>query len=194
MSPWPKLADSREEWEEMSKSTDTELVEAACKGSLSSFEDLYRRHYAAAVGIAYCVVGDRQLAEDAAQEAFAVACRDLPRLRHPDRFVSWLGTICRREAIRAAKSRFRHRLPDDTPARAESNGNEERRLVVRQSVHQLPESARQVIVLRYFSELSYQQIAEFLDISPQAVHGRLIRAKRMLSDDLRRNSLVGREP
>lgn len=178
----------------MSGSSDTELVGAAGSGCLNSFGELYRRHYAAAVGIAYCVTGDRQLAEDAAQEAFAVACRDLKRLRHPERFVAWLGTICRREALRAAKSRFHHGLPDDIPARTESNGSEERRRAVRESVQKLPETGREVIVLRYFSGLSYQQIAEFLSISPQAVHGRLIRAKRALFEDLRRDCLVRREP
>ena len=49
-------------------------------------------------------------------------------------------------------------------------------------------------MLHYFSGLTYQQIADTLGISPQAVHGRLIRARRKMAEDLRRNGLGGREP
>jgi hypothetical protein len=54
---------------------DAELVEAACQGNLASFGELYRRHYRMAVGLACSHLADRHLAEDAAQEAFATACR-----------------------------------------------------------------------------------------------------------------------
>ena len=47
--------------------TEAELVEAARRGDLDSFGVLYQRHYAAMVGVAYCVLRDRHLAEDAAQ-------------------------------------------------------------------------------------------------------------------------------
>lgn len=64
----------------MRRPTGAELVEAACNGDVDSFGELYRRRYAALVGVAYRVLSDRHLAEDAAQEAFAVACRDLEPL------------------------------------------------------------------------------------------------------------------
>ena len=95
---------------EMPGRTDAELVEAARNGDVSSFGELYRRYYAAAVGIAYCWVPDRHLAEDAAQEAFAIACRDLGRLRRADKFAGWLKAICRKVARRFAKSKPRHEL------------------------------------------------------------------------------------
>ena len=72
-----------------------------------------RNHFMAHLGfswvmvLGYGAVSDHHLAEDAAQEAFAVACRDLGRLRRVDRFAQWLGAICRKVARRAAKSRFR---------------------------------------------------------------------------------------
>ena len=178
----------------MAERSDTELVEQARIGDMESLGELYRRHYPAAVGIAYARGSDRHLAEDAAQEAFAVVCRDLGRLRRPDRFVSWLGAICRRLATRAAKARPRHRLPDEAnlPA-ATGNPGDDRRDVVRQAVRRLPLRAREVIVLRYFNGLSHEQIASTLGISPQAVHGRLIRARRRIAQDLRRNGLERQE-
>jgi len=174
--------------------TDAELVEAARQGDVSSFGELYRRHYRAAVGIAHGALWDYHLAEDAAQEAFAIACRDLGRLRQADRFAPWLGGICRKVASRAAKSRFRHALPEEAIPAAETQRPDERREAVRQSVGRLPQPAKEVILLHYFSGLSHQQIAETLGISPQAVHGRLLRARPKLAEDLRRNGLGRREP
>jgi len=70
-----------------------DLVAAACQGDLASFGLLYERHYRLAVGIARARLSDCHLAEDAAQEAFLIACRTLPSLRDPNRFPEWLGTI-----------------------------------------------------------------------------------------------------
>ena len=61
-----------------------------------------------AVGIARSRLSDRHLAEDAAQEAFAIAYRTLSTLRDHDRFPEWLGTICRRTASRLAKGQPTH--------------------------------------------------------------------------------------
>ncbi len=176
----------------MSERTDTELVEAARNGDVSSFGELYRRHYAKAVGIAYCTLSDRHLAEDAAQEAFAIACRDLGRLRQADKFAPWLIAICRKTARRVARSKFRRPLSEEIPSTADPNPDD-RGKAVRQSVRRLPGSAREVIVLHYFSGLSHEQISATLGISPQAVHGRLIRARRKIAEDLRRNGLIRRK-
>ena len=139
------------------------------------------------MGIASCSVSDRHLAEDAAQEAFATACRDLGRLRRADRFASWLGTICRRAARSAAKSRSPQSLPEGLAAAAETTTGDDRRDIVRQAVQRLPRRAREVIVLHYFSGLSHSQIAAATGISPQAVHGRLIRGRRKIAEELERN-------
>ncbi len=157
----------------MSEPNDAELVEAARSGDAGSFGELYRRHYAS---------------------AFAIACRDLGRLRRTDRFAGWLGAICRNVASRVARKQLQQRLPEDAHVVADGNPGDDRREVVRQSVQRLPRSAKEVIVLHYFSGLTYEQIASSLDISPQAVHGRLIRARRILAEDLRRNGLGRREP
>jgi RNA polymerase sigma-70 factor (ECF subfamily) len=183
----------------MRERPDAELVAAAREGDAESFCELYRRHYAAAVGIAYSALSDRHLAEDAAQEAFAIACRDLGRLRHDDKFVHWLNTICRKVACRLVKWKSRGGLPDDLPWHAPAeNGDqaadspEDRANLVRQSMQRLSARAREVISLRYFSGLSHEQIAAALGISPDAVNSRLRRARRKMAGFLRRNGLGGR--
>jgi RNA polymerase sigma-70 factor (ECF subfamily) len=52
------------------------------------------------MAIAHSQLHDQHLAEDAAQETFAVACQQLSKLKHPERFPQWLGTICRRTSQR----------------------------------------------------------------------------------------------
>jgi RNA polymerase sigma-70 factor (ECF subfamily) len=178
----------------MSEQTDAKLVEAARSGDVDSFGELYRRHYAAAVGIAYCALSDYHLAEDAAQETFAVACRDLGRLRRADKFAGWLNAICRKVARRLAKSKSRYCLSAEMTLAAAADPGDDRAALVRQSVERLPEGAREVILLHYFSGLTHEWIAALLGTSPQAVHGRLIRARRKMAEDLRRNGLKRRKP
>ena len=74
---------------------DAVLVEAAQRGRLDSFGALYQRYHNPIVALAYARLGDKHSAEDAAQEVFAIACRDLRSLRERDKFGPWLGGICR---------------------------------------------------------------------------------------------------
>ncbi len=173
----------------MSVRTEAELVEAARNGKLEDFGELYRRHYAAVVGVAYCAVADRHLAEDAAQEAFAIASHELVRLRRADRFGPWICTIAKRVAGRMARSRRERGHLDDTQAASTSDQKADSTDVVRQAVGDLPQRSREVVVLHYFTGLSHKEIAASLGLSLGAVHGRLVRARRMLADRLRGNGM-----
>ena len=180
---------------------DAELVGAGRRGDADSFAELYHRHYVAAVGIAYSTSSDRHLAEDAAQEAFAIVCRDFGRLRRDDKFVHWLNAICRKVACRLVKWKSRGGLPEDLPWHAatdhgddRANAREDRANLVRQSLQRLSAHAREIVVLRYFSGLSHEQIAAVLGISAEAVHSRLCRARRKMADFLKRNGVGRREP
>lgn len=180
--------------ENVSKQTEGELVEAALAGDVDSFGELYCRYYSALVGVAYCAVRDRQLAEDAVQEAFAVACHDLPRLRSPDKFSCWIRTIVRRVAARMARSGRECSLPEEIAAPSTARPGERPGDVVHEAVMSLPNEAREVVVLFYFSRLSHKQIAAMLGISPEAVHGRLVRARRRLAGKLQHHDLTRAEP
>ncbi|MHB0958165.1 MAG: RNA polymerase sigma factor [Pirellulaceae bacterium] len=165
--------------------SDAELVDAACRGDIASFGELYERHYLMAAGIACSRLSDRHLAEDAAQEAFATACRRLSSLRDGRRFPEWLGTICRRTASRMARLQTNHRSVDDGPASTPQENDEGEAVArVRQAVERLSASGREVILLHYFSGLSYEEISQALGISPPSVHGRLQRARRALAKQL----------
>lgn len=187
--------DSEWKWKLVLQPTDAELVAAACRGDVASFAHLYERHYRLAVGIARCRLADGHLAEDAAQEAFAVACRTLASLQDGDRFPQWLGTICRRTASRLAEGQPNH---EPLSSQSEEKGHvsasecgdstlirEQQREQVHEALEQLDESSCEIVLLHYFSELSYEAIARVLDLSPQAIHGRLQRARRKLAEILK---------
>ena len=81
---------------------DNMLVERAIAGDGDSFTELCRRYYPAMVAIGHAILGDRHLAEDAAQQGFAKAALNLPRLNKTERFGSWVAGPT--EGSRAAKS------------------------------------------------------------------------------------------
>jgi len=163
------------------------LVEAAINGNAESFTELCQRYYPAMVAIAHSVLGDRHLAEDAAQEAFAKAAVRLPQLRRKDRFAGWLAAICRNAAkdmVQVTDKRRTFNEPSTETREPDRNENLE---VVRQAIGKLSASARELVFLRYYDGLSYEQISAVLGLSPQAINGRLRRAKRKMADYLRRN-------
>lgn len=176
----------------MDLDSETQLVEAAQNGHLESFGALYERYHSPMVALAYSMLADRDMAEDAAQEVFAIVCRDIGSLKSKERFAAWLAGICRnvsRQMLRASKSTLAARDNDITAEHGDDM--EDRREAIRRAVWQLRPDDREMIVLRYYDNLPYEQIANILDISIQAVNGRLIRAKRKIAKYLKRNGLTG---
>jgi len=167
------------------------LVEAARNGHLDSFGALYQRYYSSMVALAYSILADRDLAEDAAQESFVVACRDLSNLKSKDKFGPWLAGICRNIARQMLRAKGKTILINVEHSSESQDDREQHRDAICRSVWKLPASDRELIVLRYYDNMPYEQIAQVLDISVQAVNGRLIRAKRKIAKYLKRNGFVG---
>ena len=171
--------------------SDTTLVEAAIYGDAESFTELCRRYYPAMVAIAHSILGDGHLAEDATQEAFAKAAVKLPQLKRKSQFAGWLAAICRNAAkdmARRTNGQPTAGLPTSdelsmTAAKADHGYPTE---AVREAMGKLSASARELIFLRFYDGLSYGQISAVLDISEQAINGRLRRAKKKMAKCLRR--------
>jgi len=162
------------------------LVEAAQGGCLESFGALYQRYHNPIVALAYAQLGDKHAAEDAAQEAFAVACRDLRSLRDKAKFGAWLGGICRNITRQIIRTRNR---PVPVPGEPLNEGKPEdceRWEAVRQAVWRLEPAERELIVMRYFNGFSQARISEVLGLTASAVNGRLVRAKRKVAEHLKR--------
>ena len=129
--------------------------------------------------------GDRSQAEEAAQESFVRAFQSLNKLRKPESFYSWLLGIAGRvakEQFRSQKRRQQDREVAETmlaepPLTAHEYPLEE-------AIATLPETYRQVILLRYYEELSCQELAQQLDMPLGTVTKTLSRAYALLRQEL----------
>jgi RNA polymerase sigma factor (sigma-70 family) len=162
------------------------VVEAACKGDSEALAGLYERYYATMVWVAYSVLLDRSLAEDAAQQAFAKAYVKMRGLKHVDRFGPWLTTICRNAAQDIARARRRETALQKTAVTEEfaESGSDGFDKAVKDAVDALPPMYREIVVLHYYSDMSYRQIESVLGISGDKVKGRLARARKYIQDHL----------
>lgn len=167
------------------------IVEAAQNGHLDSFGALYECYYSSMVALAYSVLADIHLAEDAAQQAFVIACRDLAKLKSKDKFGRWLAGICRNVARQMRKSKGRFAALNGAAPAENKDTKEDRVEAVRRAVWKLRAAEREPIILRYYDNMPYEQIAKVLGISQQAVNGRLIRAKRKIAKYLKRYGFTG---
>jgi len=170
--------------------SETRLVKAAVGGDIDSFGKLCQRYYAALVAIGYSVLADHQLAEDAAQESFARALINLRNLKNKTRFAPWLAAICRNVAKDMLTIKARQISTNDLSQIAQDNNHDESRRLIRRAIEQLPVSAKELIVLRYYNGLSYEEISSVLGISRPTINGRLTRAKRKIAKYLRRNGFL----
>ncbi len=166
------------------------LVQAAQAGDLDSFGTLCDRYYAPLVAVAYSVLGDHQLAEDAAQEAFARGLTNLRRLKDTGKFAPWLAQICRNVAVDMARARQRTANTEGAAKAVENHRNDAVVQFVRTAIDHLPASMKEVVILRYYNHCSYEQISAVLGLSKMTINGRLTRAKRKLAKYLRQQKVL----
>ena len=171
----------------MPERSEIHLIEAAAGGDIESFGELCRQYYVAMVAVAYAVLNDHQLAEDAAQESFARALVNLKNLKNSSRFAPWLAAICRNVAKDMVTARVRQTKAEDLSNTTLNDNDDENSLAIRRAIEQLPAPAKDLIVLRYYNSLSYEQIGSVLGISRATINGRILRAKRKMANYLKKN-------
>ena len=167
----------------------TKLVSAAKSGDLECFGRLCENYYSALVAIAYSLLGDHHLAEDAAQATFAKAITALPKLKDGDKFAAWLARICRNTAMDMLNKRSRQYTTDDLSQVQASNKQDNTTPLIRQAIAKLAPDEKEIICLRYYDQMSYRQMGEILGLSSPAINGRLKRAKQKMAEYLKRNHL-----
>lgn len=151
---------------------------------------LFRNHYRRLVGLAVLLVGDRDAAKDVVQDAFAGLYRRWGALRDPDSAVSYLNRAVvngSRNELRRGRSAFTRqlRLVPVSESLVSAEGvvvahDEAERLW--RAICRLPRRQRQVVVLRYYLDLSEAEIAESLGISRGSVKKAASRALATLAD------------
>ena len=160
------------------------LVERAVDGDTAAFEALLHRHGPLMRAFTSRIIGSRTEADDVVQEAFIIAWRQLPTLRHPGSVRSWLMRIASRQAFAHIKRRptdvplppLEVPVPIETqPEHVAVRNAELRALSV--ALDKLPDDQRQCWLLREIAELSYTEIAEEMRLSRATVRGKLARAR-----------------
>ncbi len=168
-------------------------ITSAQQGDRQAFGELVRLHRPRVLNVVYRMCGDAAVAEDAAQDAFLRAWQNLGRYNPRFAFRSWVYRIALNMAVDALR---RERPPTDVDAEPLISGAEgpEALLVrkqqaehVQRAVLDLPPASRAVLVLREYEALSYQEIAEALDIPLGTVMSRLNYARGQLRQALSRH-------
>jgi RNA polymerase sigma-70 factor (ECF subfamily) len=165
------------------------LVRRALGADAEAFGQLCRRYYPSLVAVADSILTDHHLAEDAAQEALAHACRQLPRLKRPELFGPWAAAICRNVAKDMLRDRSRQQavpVQENDPPQARDGSGDGQMELVTEGLRRLPLHLREVVYLRFYNDLTYQQMAEVLGETPESIDGRLRRAKKKIAEYLTR--------
>jgi RNA polymerase sigma-70 factor (ECF subfamily) len=173
---------------------DRELVEAAQAGDRWALEELVRRTHRSVYTCALRLVGNPDDAADVTQDVYLRVVRKLGGFRHEASFTTWLNRVTTNVAMSALKRRTRRLaveggavpadsrdLAPDPAERAEMVALARR---LEQLVAQLPETQRQVLVLRDIYGQSTDEVADAMGISTGAVKVRLFRARERLKAEL----------
>jgi RNA polymerase sigma-70 factor (ECF subfamily) len=167
-----------------------DLIARAQLGDRGAFGELVRCYREGVVNVVYRMCGDKNLAQDAAQETFIRAWRHLTGYRPRAPFRNWLYRIATNVTLDALR-RQREMVDIDGLSLATSEVGPEARLVIRERGEQvqravlaLPPASRAVLVLREYEGLSYREIAEALDIPIGTVMSRLNYARNRLRQTL----------
>ncbi len=177
----------------MSELTDEQLFDAHRKGDKTTLRILIERHEGDLFRFLYRLSGDRQIAEDAFQEAFLQVHLSADRFDITRRFRPWLFTIAANKARDQLRKKVRRsELPLSAPAGSGDSratfadlmaldepgpeaalASRERDQMVQQAMDRLPWALREILLLAYFQRLSYAQIADDLGIPLGTVKSRL---------------------
>jgi RNA polymerase sigma-70 factor (ECF subfamily) len=170
----------------MQDADDAALVERSASGDADAFEVLVGRYERVLFRVAYRMLGDYDDARDATQSAFVKAYQKLDAFDPRFRFFSWIYRILLNECLNARRDRHPSEpVASDLAAaggQLDALDAADRRRVIQAALLALPTEYRQVIVLRHFGELNYDDIASTLGVPVSTVKSRLHTARQRLFD------------
>lgn len=174
-------------------------LERARQGEQAAFAELVEAYQRPVYNLCFRMLGDPAEAEDAAQESFLKAYRGMRRYDPQRSFSTWLLSIASHHCIDQLR---RRRLPLDSleelepweevadlgPGPEKATALRERHEAVRGLLARLGPQDRAVVVLRYWSELSTEEIAKALSLTVKAVKSRLHRARKQMAEAWQRDN------
>jgi RNA polymerase sigma-70 factor, ECF subfamily len=170
-------------------------LEQARRGDKAAFGKLIEAYQRPVYNLAYRMLNNPGEAEEAAQEAFIRAYTRLQTYNPDHKFSTWMLSITSNYCIDLIRKRRALLLSIDEPLPPHpalmSDGQKgpeaqmeksEQQEMVQSLLQELPEDYRQAVVLRYWHEMSYEEIAEMMDTTVSAIKSRLFRARRQLAE------------
>ncbi len=169
---------------------DDAAVRRCLAGDAAAFEEIVGRYQQVLFTVAVRMLGDAEDARDAAQNTFVKVFEKLGTYDSRHRFFSWIYRILVNECLnvrrRPAAVRTSEPLEENALQGRDTDLVEaaERRNAVKKAILELPEPYREVIVLRHFAALSYDEMSEAIGIPQKTVKSRLYSARQQLAERL----------
>ncbi len=174
--------------------TDEELIDLFQRGDGRAFDVLVARYKDQLVNFAFRFVGDYDAADEVAQETFIRVYRNKHAYKPVAKFSTWIYTIASNLAKSELRRRKRHSLFSLSSRRqgeeekdfeladesSRTDGEAERALLaglIQNALDSIPARYKEIVILRYVQEMSYEEIAEITHINPGTVKSRLNRAR-----------------
>lgn len=187
--------------------SELEMIQGALAGERDAFTGLVNTYQAAVFNLCYRMLGDRCEAEDATQEAFLRAYSQLYRYDVERPFKTWLFSIAAHYCIDRLRRRriiwmgiddepiqYHPALRESSPGPQEMAERGERRDGVQALLQRLSPQDRAAILMRYWYDLSYEEIADATGVSISSVKSRLHRARVSLGEMMQTTDISQRRP
>jgi RNA polymerase sigma factor (sigma-70 family) len=186
------------------RQNESALVCAARRGDKEALRVLLTRNWAWLRGLVYGIITDADEVDDVLQDICVRVIEKVDSVRQPERFRPWLAVLARRQALRHRQQRacrvgfsppindggasptlrLAEQKCDETVQFTEDLERTEQCQRILHAARSLPDKYREVFMLQCGSDLTYRQIAEILDIPVTTVQIRLVRARRMIYDQV----------
>jgi RNA polymerase sigma-70 factor (ECF subfamily) len=173
---------------------DQTAIQRCRAGDKEAFRFIVERYQAEAIGHAIAILGNREDAMDAVQEAFIDCFKALDRVDLTRRFYPWFYVILRNRCYKLGSGRKQREMSssDEMEILAPAKSIQpEDTMVLERAMLELPAEDRELITLRHLDGLSYQELAERLEVPLGTIMSRLHHARKKLRDRLARHSFTG---
>ncbi|MCK5794790.1 MAG: sigma-70 family RNA polymerase sigma factor [Anaerolineales bacterium] len=182
--------------------TESQLIAEAKAGNKEAFSELVEKYQKPVFSVCYRMLGTPTAAEDAAQEAFIRAYQALDRYDPERSFATWILSIASNYSIDQLRKKKvtilsmdsdKHAWlapPDPGPSPEKVALDKEKNALVQAILADLTETDRAAVVLQYWHDYSYEEIAETLDLSSSAVKSRLFRARKLMAENWQKMQLI----
>ena len=183
------------------QTSDKELIAAVLNGDQEKFSELVNRYQGRLVNFLFRMLRDLGDAHDLAQEVFLKVYQALDRYDSQYKFSTWLFRVAQNAAIDRIRKRRLQLVSMDRPGRDGDDEkswefpgderspyaqfrNQERGGAIKDAIDQLPWEYRELIAMRHFGELSYNEIADIKEMPLGTVKNKLFRGRQMLKESL----------